>query len=156
MAAIDFPNSPSNNDQYTVGTTTWMYNGTAWVIVVGETLIATGAITTDKIAASAVTTAKILDANITSGKLASDSVTTVKITDANVTTAKIAADAVTTAKILDANVTAGKLANTAVTAGAYTTANITVDAQGRLTAASSGSGFDAFNDQVFLATQIWS
>ena len=134
--AIDFPNSPSTNDQYTVGTTTWKYNGSAWVIVLGDASIATGAITADK--------------------LASDAVTTVKILDANVTAAKIASDAVTTAKILDANVTAGKLANTAVTAGAYTTANITVDAQGRLTAASSGSGFDAFNDQVFLATQIWS
>ena len=134
--AIDFPNSPSNNDQYTVGTTTWTYNGTAWVVSLGDASIATGAITADK--------------------LASDAVTTVKILDANVTAAKIASDAVTTAKILDANVTAGKLANTAVTAGSYTTANITVDAQGRLTAASSGSGFDAFNDQVFLATQIWS
>jgi len=134
--AIDFPNSPSNNDQFTVGTTTWMYNGTAWVVSLGDASIATGAVTADK--------------------LASDSVTTAKILNANVTAAKLASDAVTTAKILDANVTASKLANTAVTAGTYTTANITVDAQGRLTAASTGSGFDAFDDQVFLATQIWS
>jgi hypothetical protein len=134
--AIDFPNSPSNNDEFTVGTTTWTYNGTAWVVSLGDASIATGAITADK--------------------LASDSVTTAKILNANVTAAKLASDAVTTAKILDANVTASKLANTAVTAGSYTTANITVDAQGRLTAASTGSGFNAFDDQVFLATQIWS
>mgnify|MGYP001162219878 CR=1 FL=1 len=47
--------------------------------------------------------------------------------------------AVTTAKIAGQAVTAAKLANTAVSAGSYTNASITVDAQGRLTAASSGA-----------------
>jgi hypothetical protein len=94
--AIDFPNSPSTNDQFTVGTTTWTYNGTAWVVSLGDASIATGAITADKIAASAVTTAKILDANVTAGKIASDAVITAKILDANVTAAKLASGAAVT------------------------------------------------------------
>ena len=52
----------------------------------------------------------------------------------------IADSAVTTAKIADDAVTAAKIADTSVTAGSYTNADITVDAQGRITAASSGSG----------------
>ena len=88
-------------------------------------VISDNAITTVKINASAVTTAKIADANVTTGKLADNAVTTAKITDANVTTGKLADNAVTTVKITDANVTTGKLANGSVTTAKIADASIT-------------------------------
>ena len=98
-----------------------------------------------------ITSAMIADGTIVAGDIAANAVTTAKILDANVTADKIASDAVITAKILDANVTAAKLANTAVTAGSYVQAIITVDAQGRLTSASSGHE----DDQIILSTQVF-
>ena len=77
--------------------------------------IAALAVTAAKIASDAVTTAKILDANVTDAKIASDAVTTAKILDANVTAAKLASDSVTTVKILDSNVTTAKIADGAIT-----------------------------------------
>ena len=88
-----------------------------------------GTIGTAQVADDAITNAKIADDAIRAAQISDNAVVTAGILNANVTTDKIADDAVT----------ADKLANTAVSAGSYTSASITVDAQGRLTAASSGS-----------------
>jgi hypothetical protein len=50
-----------------------------------------------------------VDGTIAAGDIASNAVTTVKILDANVTSDKLAANSVITAKILDNNITLGKL-----------------------------------------------
>jgi hypothetical protein len=77
----------------------------------------TDMITTAMLQSSAVTTAKITDANVTAAKLASDSVTTAKILDSNVTTAKIADLNVTTGKIADSAVTSAKIADGTIATG---------------------------------------
>jgi hypothetical protein len=66
------------------------------------------------LAADAVETVKIKDANVTAAKLAADAVETAKIKNLNVTTDKLAADAVTSAKITDGTIVVGDLADNAV------------------------------------------
>ena len=91
------------------------------------------------------------------GAISNNTITSAMIVDGTIVAGDIASNAITTAKILDANVTAAKLAATAVTAGSYTTANITVDAQGRITAAATGTGgIQGDSDQLALGAQIFS
>ena len=143
MPAIIFPNSPAVNDVFTAGSRVWVWNGTAWVADTG-------------VAAAAITSNDIADGSISTAKLASGAITTAKIADDAVTAAKIIASAITTAKINDDAVTAAKLADTAVTAGSYTATNITVDAQGRITAASSTStdGFATLANSTFTGNIV--
>jgi hypothetical protein len=49
MPAIDFPNSPTVNDTFTSGNTTWQYDGVSWSLVQSAQSIATGSVTIDKI-----------------------------------------------------------------------------------------------------------
>ena len=96
-------------------------------------------ITTAKISDNQITTAKVSDLQITTAKIADNNITTAKISDNQITTAKVSDLQITTAKIADDSITPDKLSNTAVTAGDYTATSLTVDAQGRITAASSGA-----------------
>ena len=38
MAAIDFPNSPTTGQVYTVNGKSWRYNGTYWVVEATESI----------------------------------------------------------------------------------------------------------------------
>jgi hypothetical protein len=82
------------------------------------------------LASDAVTTAKILDANVTDAKLASG-IDASKITTGTLPADRIGANAITTARILDANVTPAKLSQRLTMATAVaTTSGTSIDFTG--------------------------
>ena len=91
-------------------------------------------------------TAQIADDAVTSDKIGPGAVVEAVIGPEAVTAPNIGPEAVTAPKIGPGAVGATQLAATTVSAGTYTSATITVDADGRITSASSGAagspGFD--------------
>ena len=88
-----------------------------------------GTIGSAQIDDNAITSAKILASNVTTAKLAASAVTGNNIAQSTITQAKLATDSVGSTQLIA----------TGVTAQEYTVATITVDADGRITAASSGT-----------------
>jgi hypothetical protein len=87
------------------------------------------AVTSAKLASFAVTEARLASFAVTASRLATNAVTAIKIAQSTITQSKLAAN----------SVGASQLIATAVTPATYTAATITVDADGRITSASSGS-----------------
>jgi len=101
-------------DQSTITATAII--GSTLAVATGKLSVAAGGITSNELAANAITTTAILDANVTPAKLSNSDfgdftvASGVATLDAGVVTAvKLATDSVETVKLKDANITAAKL-----------------------------------------------
>jgi hypothetical protein len=98
-----------------------------------------------------IVAAQITNSTITQAKLASNSIGTAQLQTNAVTAIKITQSTITQSKLAANSVGANQLISTGVTAATYTAATITVDADGRITSASSGSAGAGMGIPVVLS-----
>jgi hypothetical protein len=122
--AINFPDSPAENDSFTSGGKKWIFNGTVWTLITANSYtIPTGEVTTDKIATGAVHEVKLASAAVTAAKLASGAaVANIGYTPANVASPTFTG---TVSGITKSMVGLGSVDNTADTAKPVSTAQQT-------------------------------
>jgi hypothetical protein len=108
--AIDFPNSPSNGATFSAGGKNWQYNGTGWVLQGVVPVIPDSSITATQLASDAVTTVKILDANVTAGKIASGAA----VSNIGYTPANIAGPTFTGTVVLPSTTSIGTVSSTEI------------------------------------------
>ena len=118
---------------------------TGTVVTTGDTgtvataMIAGDAVNGDKIADDAINSEHYAAGSIDHEHLANDIIDGDNIQDDVINSEHIAADSLDSEHYAPNSVDADALAHTSVTAGSYTATDLTVDAQGRITAASSGT-----------------
>lgn len=140
--AIDFPNSPTSGDTFTVDGKTWEFNGTSWDIVVSTASIADGSVTSIKIADGAIANADInASASIALSKLATG--TSAQVVIAN-------GSGVPTYTSITGDIAVTNAGVTSISTGVIVNADI-----------SASAGIDSTkvtnweNDQIILSQQIF-
>ena len=144
---LTFPTSLTNN-----GVLTTNSSGTLSAGLLGTANIAGDAVDGTKIADNSIDSEHYVDGSIDTAHIANSAITNAQIADNSIDSGAYVDGSIDTAHIANDAVDGTKLANTSVTAGSYGSATaipaITVDAQGRITAAST----NAVNTTTNLAT----
>lgn len=133
LTAIAPPNAGNDSSQgYSVGSR-W------YDVLAGEEYVALDVSVGTAIwkSTTQANTPSIADGSVTNPKLAADAVTTDKILNATILAADVSPDTLTAAEIAPDAIGSSELSASGVVPGTYSLATITVDADGRLTSASS-------------------